>query len=87
MLRQQTDNERIVGLLVPNAADETGIVISVVQYFRDKYDVHLRYHLLSAIQAGMDAKRTVITSEMIQVNPMKQVSVYSIERIIVLHPR
>ena len=65
---------------VPNAADETEAVISVVQYFHDKYNVHLRYPLLSAIQACTDAKRTVITSETIQVSPMKQVSVYSIER-------
>nr|QCD25890.1 argonaute 5 [Helianthus tuberosus] len=43
--------------------DETGAVISVVQYFRNKYNVHLRYPLLPAIQAGTDAKPTYLPTE------------------------
>ncbi|KAI3683581.1 hypothetical protein L1987_84089 [Smallanthus sonchifolius] len=43
--------------------DETGAVISVVQYFRDKYNINLRFPLLPAIQAGTDAKPTYLPTE------------------------
>ncbi|KAK9058632.1 hypothetical protein SSX86_023474 [Deinandra increscens subsp. villosa] len=43
--------------------DETGAIISVVQYYRDKYNINLRYPLLPAIQAGTEAKPTYLPTE------------------------
>ncbi|KAJ9554728.1 hypothetical protein OSB04_009342 [Centaurea solstitialis] len=43
--------------------DESGTLISVVQYFRDKYNFTLRFPFLPAIQAGTDAKPTYLPME------------------------
>ncbi|KAL8263040.1 hypothetical protein R6Q59_024389 [Mikania micrantha] len=43
--------------------DETGAIISVVQYYRDRYNFHLRFPLLPAIQAGTEAKPTYLPTE------------------------
>ncbi|XP_076888490.1 protein argonaute MEL1-like [Bidens hawaiensis] len=43
--------------------DETGAIISVVQYFRERYNINLRYLSLPAIQAGTDAKPTYLPPE------------------------
>ncbi|KAI3676986.1 hypothetical protein L1987_86603 [Smallanthus sonchifolius] len=43
--------------------DETGATISVVQYFREKYNTQLRFPLLPAIQAGTEAKPIYLPME------------------------
>ncbi|KAK9068594.1 hypothetical protein SSX86_012709 [Deinandra increscens subsp. villosa] len=39
-----------------NFTDDTGATTSVVQYFRDKYNVNLRFPLLPAIQSGSNER-------------------------------
>ncbi|PWA91147.1 PAZ domain-containing protein [Artemisia annua] len=43
--------------------DETGVTKTVVQYFREKYNVQLRFVSLPAIQAGNDAKPIYLPME------------------------
>ncbi|XP_071690397.1 protein argonaute MEL1-like [Rutidosis leptorrhynchoides] len=43
--------------------DETGATKTVVQYFREKYNINLRFPNLPAIQAGNDAKPTYLPME------------------------
>ncbi|KAL8259865.1 hypothetical protein R6Q59_027818 [Mikania micrantha] len=43
--------------------DATGATISVVQYYREKYNIQLRFLLLPAIQSGTDAKPTYLPLE------------------------
>ncbi|CAI9268399.1 unnamed protein product [Lactuca saligna] len=47
--------------------DDTGKTMSVVQYFREKYNIHLRYPHLPAIQAGSDAKPTYLPMEICRI--------------------
>ncbi|MFS7989508.1 putative post-transcriptional gene silencing PAZ-Argonaute family [Helianthus anomalus] len=44
--------------------DDTGAKISVVEYFRAKYNTTLRYPLLPAIQSGTEAKPTYLPMEL-----------------------
>ncbi|XP_076919981.1 protein argonaute MEL1-like [Bidens hawaiensis] len=44
--------------------DGTGGTVSVVQYFREKYNAQLRFPLLPAIQAGTEAKPTYVPMEL-----------------------
>lgn len=43
--------------------DDEGTVISVVEYFRQKYNIALRYGFLPAINVGTDAKPTYLPME------------------------
>ncbi|KAK4490521.1 hypothetical protein RD792_001201 [Penstemon davidsonii] len=44
--------------------DESGSTISVVQYFRQKYNIALKYPLLPAVQAGSDTKPVYLPMEL-----------------------
>nr|GEX96191.1 PAZ domain-containing protein [Tanacetum cinerariifolium] len=52
-----------------NFIDETGATKTVVQYFREKYNVQLRFPALPAIQAGTDAKVTYLPMKICWVIP------------------
>nr|XP_043609123.1 protein argonaute MEL1-like [Erigeron canadensis] len=43
--------------------DETGATTTVVQYFRTKYNIQIRFPFLPAIQAGTEAKPTYLPME------------------------
>ncbi|KAH6826003.1 Argonaute family protein [Perilla frutescens var. hirtella] len=47
--------------------DDTGNMISVVQYFREKYNIHLRYPSLPAVQAGSDTKPIYLPMELCRI--------------------
>ncbi|PWA64733.1 hypothetical protein CTI12_AA342050 [Artemisia annua] len=49
--------------------DETGATKTVVLYFRENYDVQLRFPALPAIQAGTDAKPTHLPMEICWLTP------------------
>ncbi|KAK1426252.1 hypothetical protein QVD17_14922 [Tagetes erecta] len=44
--------------------DATGATVSVVNYYREKYNIQLRFPLLPAIQAGTEAKPTYLPMEL-----------------------
>ncbi|GJY92239.1 PAZ domain-containing protein [Tanacetum coccineum] len=52
-----------------NFIDETGATKTVVQYFKEKYNVQLRFPALPAVQAGTDAKPTYLPMEICWVVP------------------
>ncbi|XP_073158792.1 protein argonaute MEL1 [Henckelia pumila] len=47
--------------------DESGANISVVQYFRQKYNITLRYPFLPAVQAGSDSKPIYLPMELCKI--------------------
>ncbi|GJW09942.1 PAZ domain-containing protein [Tanacetum coccineum] len=65
MSRPLTDQDRIK----LNFIDETGATKTVVQYFREKYNVQLHFLALPSVQAGTDAKPTYLPIEICWVIP------------------